>query len=229
MKLTAVELPHVRADRSQALLVVLILADLVVVSPLAELGILNRALSDAMFILALIAGVGAVFSRLTLARLFVIVACGSILMRFATMWFGSREMLAIDAALTLTAESLLALVLLHHLFWAGGRVTMYRVIGAIAVYLLIGLVFAQVYRLLALLAARPFAIDGIAAGYDLVSPRLNYFSFVTLTSLGANDMLAVHPVGRALVVLEALVGILYPPVLIARLVALQLAAAPDPR
>jgi hypothetical protein len=226
MKLTAVELPHVRADRSQALLVVLILADLVVVSPLAELGILNRALSDAMFILALIAGVGAVFSRLTLARLFVIVACGSILMRFATMWFGSREMLAIDAALTLTAESLLALVLLHP---AGGRVTMYRVIGAIAVYLLIGLVFAQVYRLLALLAARPFAIDGIAAGYDLVSPRLNYFSFVTLTSLGANDMLAVHPVGRALVVLEALVGILYPPVLIARLVALQLAAAPDPR
>jgi hypothetical protein len=46
-------------------------------------------------------------------------------------------------------------------------------------------------------------------------------SFVTLTTLGYGDIVAVHPTVRMLVILEGVVGQLYPAILIARLVSLQ--------
>jgi hypothetical protein len=49
-----------------------------------------------------------------------------------------------------------------------------------------------------------------------------YFSIVTLTTLGYGDITAVHPVARSVVMMEALLGQLYPAILIARLVTLQM-------
>jgi hypothetical protein len=49
-----------------------------------------------------------------------------------------------------------------------------------------------------------------------------YFSLVTLTTVGFGDISAVHPLARSLVMLEAVIGTLYPAILIARLVSLQI-------
>jgi hypothetical protein len=49
-----------------------------------------------------------------------------------------------------------------------------------------------------------------------------YFSVVTLTTVGFGDIAAVHPVARSLVMVEALLGQLYPAILLARLVTLQM-------
>jgi hypothetical protein len=49
-----------------------------------------------------------------------------------------------------------------------------------------------------------------------------YFSFVTLSTLGYGDITAVHPVSRMFVIMEALVGQLYPATLLARLVSLEI-------
>ncbi len=54
------------------------------------------------------------------------------------------------------------------------------------------------------------------------SDAFNYFSIVTLTTLGYGDITAVHPVARSVVMMEALLGQLYPAILIARLVTLQM-------
>ena len=48
-----------------------------------------------------------------------------------------------------------------------------------------------------------------------------YFSFVTLTTVGYGDIAPVTQGARSLAMLEALVGQLYPAVIIARLVSLQ--------
>ena len=56
-----------------------------------------------------------------------------------------------------------------------------------------------------------------------------YFSFVTLTTVGYGDITPVHPVARVLAIGEALVGQLYPAVLIGRLVSLQIIGAPAGR
>ena len=47
---------------------------------------------------------------------------------------------------------------------------------------------------------------------------------MTLTTLGYGDTVPVHPVARSLAIAEALVGQLYPAILIGRLVSLQISA-----
>lgn len=48
-----------------------------------------------------------------------------------------------------------------------------------------------------------------------------YFTVVSLTTVGYGDITPVHPVARSLAVLEALTGQLYPAILLARLVSLE--------
>jgi len=56
------------------------------------------------------------------------------------------------------------------------------------------------------------------------SDAFYYFSIVTLTTLGYGDITAIHPVARSVVMIEALLGQLYPAILIARLVTLEMEA-----
>jgi hypothetical protein len=57
--------------------------------------------------------------------------------------------------------------------------------------------------------------------YSQVEPFL-YFSVSTLTTVGFGDITAVHPIARSLVMMESIIGILYPPVLIGVLVSLHI-------
>jgi Ion channel len=120
--------------------------------------------------------------------------------------------------------SLLSLLLLLGIVLAQtlrrGPITFHRIQGAVAAYLLLGVIWAHAYSLLAIL--RPGAFSGPVDTAD--GPRaLLYFSFVTLTTVGYGDVLPVHPVARSLAVLEAVVGPLYLAILVARLVSLAVA------
>ena len=104
---------------------------------------------------------------------------------------------------------------------APGRVTFHRVLGAVALYLNIGLMFGAVYRMIWYLI--PDSLTNIPgdAGWPAYGQIL-YFSFVTLTSTGFGDIVPVHPVIRMLVNVEAIIGQLYPATLLARLITLEL-------
>ena len=102
-----------------------------------------------------------------------------------------------------------------------GRVTYHRVIGAILLYLAVGLVFVALYAFVGVLA------PGAFSGFQSLEPgrllsELIYFSFVTLTTVGYGDIAPLHPVARSLCNLEAIFGQLYPATLLARLVTLQI-------
>jgi len=45
---------------------------------------------------------------------------------------------------------------------------------------------------------------------------------ISLTTAGFGDITPIHPVARSLVLMETLIGQLYPAILIARLVSLQI-------
>jgi hypothetical protein len=65
----------------------------------------------------------------------------------------------------------------------------------------------------------------VAEVYDAVPARRGmrrYFSFATLTTLGDGDIQPVSPIARSLAILEALFGQLYPAVMIARLISLEI-------
>ena len=103
-----------------------------------------------------------------------------------------------------------------------GTMTPDRVAGAIAVYLLLGLLWALAYGIIS--ASNPEAFKGLAsftleesgAQQDFI-----YFSFVTLTTLGYGDMSPVTPFAKTLAWFEAVFGQLYLAVTIARLVSLE--------
>ena len=54
--------------------------------------------------------------------------------------------------------------------------------------------------------------------------RYVYFSFTTLTTLGYGDVIPILPVARTLAISEALIGQLYPSILIAFLLGMALQA-----
>ena len=113
----------------------------------------------------------------------------------------------------------LIVLILRQVFRAG-PITPRRVQGSIAVYMLLGLLWAVSYEMVELLNPGSFSIASQRGSATL--PQLVYFSFTTLATLGLGDILPISPLARALVVLEALVGQLFPVILIARVVTLEI-------
>ena len=104
-----------------------------------------------------------------------------------------------------------------------GRITYHRVVGAILLYLLIGVTFATLFAIVGLSISNAF--NGIAFEDDLaLASSLFYLSFVTLTSTGYGDIVPVHPLARSLCNIESVIGQLYPATVLARLVTLELRA-----
>ncbi|MEO0948886.1 MAG: ion channel, partial [Cyanobacteria bacterium J06641_5] len=81
----------------------------------------------------------------------------------------------------------------------------------------IGIVWALFYGIVASLDAGAFS-QAIFDGSSSYSNPI-YFSFATLTTLGYGDIVPVSPIARVLTSFEAIVGQMYPSILIARLVS----------
>jgi hypothetical protein len=94
-------------------------------------------------------------------------------------------------------------------------VTMQSIYGALSAYLIVGLMFAAFYAAIWRLGHQPFFADGQANTQE----TFQYFSFTTLTTLGYGDFVAADNGGRAVAVIEALVGQVFLATLVARLVA----------
>lgn len=95
------------------------------------------------------------------------------------------------------------------------EVTEQALYAAVSAYLLIGMMFSEYFAALDVLVPGPFFANGQPAN----NQTLQYFSFVTLTTLGYGDFTAAGSLGRAVAVLEALSGQIFLATLVARLVS----------
>jgi voltage-gated potassium channel Kch len=96
------------------------------------------------------------------------------------------------------------------------HVSAQTLLGAMCCYVLFGLVYTFVYEAIARLSSTPFLSP---AGPHSLSDYL-FFSFTTLTTTGYGDLVPATGLGRALSMLEALMGQLFLVTVLARLVAL---------
>ncbi len=105
-----------------------------------------------------------------------------------------------------------------------GAVDANRIIGAICIYLLMGLIWALMYLFIA--QASPGAFNGVEqlVWYDNFAD-VAYYSYVTLTTLGYGDISPVAPIARFLVYMEALVGVFYMAILVASLIGVGIDAS----
>jgi hypothetical protein len=110
---------------------------------------------------------------------------------------------------------LVTAVLIVRRVLARPTVTIQSIYGALSAYLIIGLMYAAFYGAFQHLASGDFFANHQPAN----TQTLQYFSFVTLTTLGYGDFTAAGNGGRALAVIEALTGQVFLATLVARLVA----------
>jgi len=102
----------------------------------------------------------------------------------------------------------------------GGQIDSNRLIGAVCVYLLMGVIWAILFSLVNIVSPDPGFQDFATASETQEADAFLYYSFVTLTTLGYGDISPVTPIGRTLAYMEAIVGQLYLTILVASLVGM---------
>ncbi len=108
-----------------------------------------------------------------------------------------------------------AVVLIVGRVMAQPEVTAQSIYGAVSAYMVIGLMFAACYGAMDSFGGGAFFANGSAGNVQ----TFQYFSFTTLTTLGYGDFTAAQSGGRAIAVMEALIGQVFLATLVARLVS----------
>lgn len=143
----------------------------------------------------------------------VIAVTGSITVTsgFTLMW----AQLAWYASLLI--QVLLVITLLVTFITRSVRVTREVLFAAIAIYFLLAGLFTAMYTILESIAPGAFVSSN---GAEITWQQLNYFSLVTISTLGYGDITPVTSTAQSLSALEASIGTLYIAVLIGRFVSL---------
>ncbi len=209
-------LDRVREPSLSALVIVQMLA-MFLVGPLEDAGLLRLGTVN-LFVLPMtlisifIAGRG-------IGRWLIIIAFGITFVVYMLRVFFVNETLF---TIVETAAALLFLItvslIIGRTVFAAGPVTLYRIQGAVSIYLNMALAFGLLDSLLSSLL--PDAYSNMPAGPTHLGVMI-YFSLETITTTGYGDVAPVHPFARAMANLEAVTGQLYMAILIGTLVGLH--------
>jgi hypothetical protein len=99
--------------------------------------------------------------------------------------------------------------------WHRPVVDIHTVLGAICIYVLMGMMFAFLYAAIGYFAADPFFVQTD----DATTSEYLYFSFITLSTVGYGDFTAAGNLGRSLSSLEGVLGQLYLVTIVATIVS----------
>src|SRR4030042_4187534 len=183
----------------------------------------GRLVAHIFFSLIIVAGVLTTFKKRWLSFFVIVLAVVSLALSWAEEFRLVEGLAVLTNGLSLIYLGILFAVVIAQVF-RDGPVTAHRIRGAILIYLLLGAMWAFTYQVVALTIPQAFRLpEGLTAGNpNTLRQELTYFSLVTLTTTGYGDITAVHPGARTLVMLEALVGQLYPAIVLAWLVSLAI-------
>jgi hypothetical protein len=203
-------------DGFLSVLLAVLALSLYVALPVAG-GPMFGVIGEVVMSLVLLSGLFVVASQHTHLRPAIVFVAGAIALGWLAE-IGHHPIATRGAlALNLVYLSAMVVVVLERVM-RSGRVTVHRINGAIAAYLLLAVLFANGFSLVEHL--RPGSFQGLkvtgAWGGFL------YFSQTTLFTVGYGDITPVAAGARSLAMLEGLIGQLFPTVLLARLVALEI-------
>jgi hypothetical protein len=211
------------SDHSLTVLLIMVAITVFVLFPLVDLGLISGLWLNFFLMLILVSGIVAVGANAVFKSVAVFCAVANFLLRWVADFEQSVGLSSWTTFFSLLFVGLLAAAVMTQIF-REGPITAHRIRGAIVVYLLLGLMWSFAYHLITLQFPGAFSLSAsLEPGTGSLQAKLAYFSFVTLTSVGYGDITAIHPIARPLVMLEALTGQLFPAILIARLVSLEIA------
>ena len=178
-------------------------------------------MANLVYSLLLLTGVVALTRHKLIQAIFAVIVVLVVLVRWGRLVFGATWLGGWDIFLSFVSSLAFTYVVLAHVF-KEGRVTSHRIQGAIAAYLLLAMAFSLAYFLVEFMMPGSFQHQHRPMLLDDQSWKIfYYFSITTLTTLGYGDITPIQPITRNLAMAEALIGQLYPAILLARLVSLH--------
>jgi Ion channel len=170
------------------------------------------------WMLFLLAGIFSLSTTNKQALLISIIPLLFIIFSWINVFDHSPFILIIELILSISTLSLLIILVLKKVF-EPGPITAHRIIGSIVIYMLMAQLWTVVYI---------FFYEHVQGSFQLSLPPFEsnssianflYFSYITISTTGFGEIVPLHPLARALVNVEAIFGVLYPVVLIGRLVS----------
>jgi len=189
-----------------------------VLTPLLEGNPTGELFIILVMYLTLISATAELHEKRVLFRSAIPIAATSMVLLGATHFYPIRPLMLAD---DIVLAGFLCLVSVSLFLYLGqpGAVTKGRLYVSVALYLLIGLSWFVLYQIVDLLQPGSFAEAGATLTGKILPTKLLYFSLVSLTTLGYGDILAIRPAARITAALEAVAGVLYIAITVARLVA----------
>lgn len=211
-----------KGDLGLTLITICVVTVVFLATPLHEEGLRVR------FVFDLILGILMIFGALTVGRHRIAtgVVVGIVVLTAAVLLAGRihptqgmHQAGSILATITLLAYVWIVLVLMFR----GGPVTWSRIQGGVAAYLLLAMAWASAYQVVEQFSPGSFRFVTQPQDFDQLISKLTYYSFCTLTTVGS-EISPLQPFARSLTMAEAVVGQLFPAILISAIVAMAMRA-----
>jgi hypothetical protein len=220
-------LERLRFRRFSTVQLLIALAVLLICAPFVEELEGGHLILSVLFSLVLIAAVVAVADRKRTLAIALVLAVPAITARWINHF---RPDLVHPSVFLICALVLLAFVIGHLLsiILRAPVVTVDVLCASIAAYLMLGLTWTVAYWLVdQVTPGGAFSFNTDRGEHSMNGFTGFYFSFITLSTVGYGDITPVSQAARWLAALEAMTGLLYVAVLIARLVSLYSRAKSD--
>lgn len=204
-------------DHSFTYLLVPLLTVLLVVPLADDLDLFSAPLiRGTVFSLLLLIGVWSLRGGRFAFRIGMALAIGGVILNILA-FNAENELLEYGSLLALLGFLLVAITFTLRRVVLSTEISANRLVGAVCIYLLLGVLWALVYTLVERI--NPGSFSGFSPGSDEGwDSEWLYFSFVTMTTIGYGDLLPVSATARALAYLQAIVSHFYLAMLVAGLV-----------
>jgi voltage-gated potassium channel len=220
-------LKRLRFRRFSTVQLLIALAVLLISAPFVEELEGGHLILSILFSLVLLAGVFAVANRKRSLAIALVLAVPALTARWINHF---RPDLVHPAVFLVCALLLLAFVIGHllHFVLHAPVVTVEVLCASIAAYLMLGVMWTIAYWLVdQLTPGGAFSFNTGRGAQSMNGFTGFYFSFITLSTVGYGDTTPVSRFARWLAAMEAMTGLLYVAVLIARLVSLYSSSKSD--
>jgi hypothetical protein len=199
------------------LLFVFLLATLILF-PYAEASHLGSYAFRVIGSFAIVVSVYAAKVHRSLLVLAIVLAIPALFERIVLPKLNSHSFYILNIVLSLVFDVVIVVIIFRHVL-AAEQPTSETIFGALCLYLLVGFGFASVYGLITAFQPGAFYLDprinlhNVPDRFDFI-----YYSFGTMTSLGAAGITPVSSQARSFSIVESILGVLYLAVLITGLI-----------
>jgi Ion channel len=173
----------------------------------------------ALFCLVILFTVYALHLRRSLFLIALVLAAPSIIHHTFNVANFKSPTAVVNSVLSLVFDIFIVVVIFRRIF-AKEHADSESIFGALCIYLFVGFSFASIFMLVTALQPHALYLDPVVNDHQAFN-RLDavYYSFGTMTSLGATGITPVTGEARLLTILEALLGVLFLAVLVSRLLS----------